>query len=106
MKAKRKQHPLIAGRFVYSINCYILGSIMAGVMIPAMHFTWRAHKVLPSTFQDKFCTEKLYSFGTNFQGKRIIEMPKKRPAWFAENLLEPTTQPTADSSDVKPQGLA
>jgi len=33
-------------------------------------------------------------------------MPKKRPAWFNRNLLEPTTQEPSDDKDVKPTNLA
>ena len=33
-------------------------------------------------------------------------MPKKRPSWFHQNLLEPTTQPLSDSKEIKPKDLA
>lgn len=41
-----------------------------------------------------------------WQGQRIVEMPKKRPAWFHNNLLQPTTQEPAETKDVKPGELA
>ncbi|XP_058798423.1 large ribosomal subunit protein bL32m [Phymastichus coffea] len=41
-----------------------------------------------------------------WKGQRIVELPKKRPAWFHPNLLEPTTQPLSDSTEVKPNDLA
>ncbi|CAG9766848.1 unnamed protein product [Ceutorhynchus assimilis] len=40
-----------------------------------------------------------------WKGKRIVEMPKPRPQWFSENLLQKTTQKGADTSDVKPSEL-
>lgn len=40
-----------------------------------------------------------------FEGKRIVEMKKQRPAWFSKNLLQETTQQPADTSDVKPSNL-
>lgn len=36
-----------------------------------------------------------------FEGKRIVEMNKPRPAWFSKNLLQGTTQEPADTKDVK-----
>ncbi|EZA48062.1 hypothetical protein DMN91_005960 [Ooceraea biroi] len=41
-----------------------------------------------------------------WKNQRIVEMPKKRPAWFNRNLLEPTTQEPSDGKDVKPTHLA
>lgn len=41
-----------------------------------------------------------------WKGQRIVEMPKKRPAWFHTNLLQPTTQEPAETKDVKPDELA
>lgn len=38
-------------------------------------------------------------------GKRIVEMPKERPAWFSKNLLQQTTQKPATTKDVKPSEL-
>ncbi|KAJ3665595.1 hypothetical protein Zmor_001086 [Zophobas morio] len=40
-----------------------------------------------------------------FEGKRIVEIPKPRPAWFSKNLLQQTTQQPATTSDVKPSDL-
>lgn len=40
-----------------------------------------------------------------WQGKRIVEMPKARPAWFSMNLLQTTTQPAATTKEVKPTDL-
>lgn len=36
-----------------------------------------------------------------FEGKRIVEMNKPRPAWFSRNLLEGTTQQPSETKDVK-----
>lgn len=41
-----------------------------------------------------------------YEGKRIVEMKKERPAWFSKNLLQETTQPAATTSDVKPSNLS
>ncbi|KAK0093187.1 hypothetical protein PV326_014122 [Microctonus aethiopoides] len=41
-----------------------------------------------------------------WKGQRIIELPKKRPAWFHSNLLQPTTEEPSTSKDVKPIDLA
>ncbi|XP_011159110.1 39S ribosomal protein L32, mitochondrial isoform X1 [Solenopsis invicta] len=41
-----------------------------------------------------------------WKNQRIIEMPKKRPSWFHQNLLEPTTQEPSDKKEVKPTRLA
>ncbi|KAH0952498.1 hypothetical protein HN011_001018 [Eciton burchellii] len=43
---------------------------------------------------------------TYWKNQKIVEMPKKRPAWFNRNLLEPTTQEPSDDKDVKPTNLA
>ncbi|XP_018564249.1 39S ribosomal protein L32, mitochondrial [Anoplophora glabripennis] len=40
-----------------------------------------------------------------FEGKRIVEVKKPRPAWFSKNLLQQTTQKPATTSDVKPSDL-
>lgn len=40
-----------------------------------------------------------------FEGKRIVEVKKPRPAWFSKNLLQQSTQKPATSSDVKPSDL-
>ncbi|EEZ98625.1 large ribosomal subunit protein bL32m [Tribolium castaneum] len=40
-----------------------------------------------------------------FEGKRIVEIPKPRPAWFSKNLLQQTTQQPATTTDVKPSDL-
>lgn len=41
-----------------------------------------------------------------WKNQRIVEMPKKRPSWFHQNLLEPTTQEPSDKKDIKPTHLA
>ncbi|XP_063979694.1 large ribosomal subunit protein bL32m [Diachasmimorpha longicaudata] len=41
-----------------------------------------------------------------WKGQRIVELPKKRPAWFHSNLMQPTTQEPAEINDVKPDQLA
>lgn len=46
--------------------------------------------------------EKLDEF---YEGKRIVEMKKERPAWFSRNLLQQTTQKPATTADVKPSEL-
>lgn len=38
--------------------------------------------------------------------QRVVEMPKKRPDWFHQNLLEPSTAEPSDSKDIKPSELA
>lgn len=40
-----------------------------------------------------------------YEGKRIVEMQKARPAWFSKNLLQQTTQQPATTTDVKPSQL-
>ncbi|XP_034942721.1 39S ribosomal protein L32, mitochondrial [Chelonus insularis] len=50
--------------------------------------------------------EKLTKTSEFWKGQRIIELPKKRPAWYHSNLLQPTTQEPSDSTDVKPTELA
>lgn len=40
-----------------------------------------------------------------WKGKRIVEMEKTRPPWFSKNLLQKTTQPNADSTEIKPDEL-
>ncbi|XP_059610099.1 large ribosomal subunit protein bL32m [Phlebotomus argentipes] len=40
-----------------------------------------------------------------WQGKRIVEMKRPRPAWFSKNLMEKTTQPPATTKEVKPTDL-
>ncbi|XP_011505544.1 PREDICTED: 39S ribosomal protein L32, mitochondrial [Ceratosolen solmsi marchali] len=40
-----------------------------------------------------------------WQGRPIVELPKKRPTWFHQNLLEPTTQKLSDSKEVEPNNL-
>ncbi|XP_051165864.1 39S ribosomal protein L32, mitochondrial [Leptopilina boulardi] len=37
-----------------------------------------------------------------WKNQRIVEMPKNRPEWFHQNLLQPTTQEPSDSKEVKP----
>ncbi|KZC05957.1 PREDICTED: 39S ribosomal protein L32, mitochondrial [Dufourea novaeangliae] len=34
--------------------------------------------------------------------QRIIELPKKRPEWFNQNLLQPTTKESSDETNLKP----
>ncbi|XP_018365923.1 PREDICTED: 39S ribosomal protein L32, mitochondrial [Trachymyrmex cornetzi] len=41
-----------------------------------------------------------------WKNQRIVEMPKKRPSWFHQNLLEPTSQEPSDRKDVKPTNLS
>nr|XP_018914969.1 PREDICTED: 39S ribosomal protein L32, mitochondrial [Bemisia tabaci] len=41
-----------------------------------------------------------------WQGKRIVEIDKERPAWFSKNLMEKSTAGTSDCVDVKPTELA
>ncbi|XP_011694038.1 PREDICTED: 39S ribosomal protein L32, mitochondrial [Wasmannia auropunctata] len=41
-----------------------------------------------------------------WKNQRIVEMPKKRPSWFHQNLLQPTTQEPSNKKDVKPTNLA
>ncbi|KAJ9573752.1 hypothetical protein L9F63_008876 [Diploptera punctata] len=41
-----------------------------------------------------------------WEGKRIVEMKKERPAWFSKNLLEKSTVQPSSSEDVKPTELA
>ncbi|XP_043286577.1 39S ribosomal protein L32, mitochondrial isoform X2 [Venturia canescens] len=38
--------------------------------------------------------------------QQIVEIPKKRPAWFHSNLTQSTTQEPSDSKEVKPLELA
>lgn len=40
-----------------------------------------------------------------YEGKRIVEIKKPRPAWFSKNLLQQTTQKPATTKDVKPSDL-
>ncbi|CAH1965809.1 unnamed protein product [Acanthoscelides obtectus] len=40
-----------------------------------------------------------------FDGKRIVEVNKPRPAWFSKNLLQQTTQKEAETANVKPTDL-
>lgn len=42
----------------------------------------------------------------DFEGKRIIEMPKTRPQWFSKNLLIKTTKGLSSASSIKPSDLA
>lgn len=41
-----------------------------------------------------------------WEGKRIVELDKERPAWFSKNLLQKSTQEPSTSKDVKPTELA
>ncbi|KAL6260089.1 39S ribosomal protein L32, mitochondrial [Pogonomyrmex barbatus] len=41
-----------------------------------------------------------------WKNQRVIEMPKKRPSWFHQNLLQPTTQKPSDEKTIKPTNLA
>uniref|UniRef100_A0A1B0CDX7 Large ribosomal subunit protein bL32m n=1 Tax=Lutzomyia longipalpis TaxID=7200 RepID=A0A1B0CDX7_LUTLO len=43
--------------------------------------------------------------GKPWQGKRIVELKRPRPAWFSKNPLEKTTQPPATTKEVKPTDL-
>ncbi|XP_048512587.1 39S ribosomal protein L32, mitochondrial isoform X2 [Athalia rosae] len=47
-------------------------------------------------------SEKMKEYWKN---KRIVELPKKRPSWFQNNLLQQTTQEPADSKEVEPTQL-
>lgn len=47
-----------------------------------------------------------FMFSFSFQGKRIVEIDKERPAWFSKNLMEKSTAGTSDCVDVKPTELA
>ncbi|CAK9795838.1 39S ribosomal protein L32, mitochondrial [Anthophora plagiata] len=40
-----------------------------------------------------------------WKNQRIVEMPKKRPEWFHQNLLQPTTEESTDSKSEKPDGI-
>ncbi|XP_043482101.1 39S ribosomal protein L32, mitochondrial [Leptopilina heterotoma] len=40
-----------------------------------------------------------------WKNQRIVELPKKRPEWFHQNLLQPTTQELSDSKEVKPANI-
>jgi len=40
-----------------------------------------------------------------WKGKRIVEMAKPRPSFFSKNLLQRSTQPNADTKEVKPDEL-
>ncbi|CAO1427224.1 unnamed protein product [Diamesa hyperborea] len=40
-----------------------------------------------------------------WKGKRIVEMERPRPSWFSKNLLQKTTQPLANTKEVKPDEL-
>ncbi|KAJ8983751.1 hypothetical protein NQ317_017854 [Molorchus minor] len=40
-----------------------------------------------------------------FEGKRIVEIKKPKPAWFSKNLLQQTTKKPSETSDVKPSEL-
>uniref|UniRef100_A0A1B6CMP4 Large ribosomal subunit protein bL32m n=1 Tax=Clastoptera arizonana TaxID=38151 RepID=A0A1B6CMP4_9HEMI len=50
--------------------------------------------------------EKEGFLNETWEGKRIIEMPKERPNWFSQNLLQKSTTPPATTTDVKPTELA
>uniref|UniRef100_A0A1L8DS39 Large ribosomal subunit protein bL32m n=1 Tax=Nyssomyia neivai TaxID=330878 RepID=A0A1L8DS39_9DIPT len=49
--------------------------------------------------------EKLQGTPEMWQGKRIVELKRPRPAWFSKNLLQKTTQPPATTKEVKPTDL-
>nr|CAH7718407.1 unnamed protein product [Callosobruchus chinensis] len=40
-----------------------------------------------------------------FEGKRIVEVDKPRPAWFSKNLLQQTTQKESETGNIKPSDL-
>ena len=49
---------------------------------------------------------KLYQLDSHLlQGKRIVEMPEERPAWFSKNLMQRTTTRISDTQEVKPEQL-
>ncbi|GAB0093601.1 39S ribosomal protein L32, mitochondrial [Sergentomyia squamirostris] len=49
--------------------------------------------------------EKIEGPPESWQGKRIVELKRPRPAWFSRNLMEKTTQPPATTKEVKPTDL-
>ncbi|XP_076629959.1 mitochondrial ribosomal protein L32 [Colletes latitarsis] len=40
-----------------------------------------------------------------WKNQRIVELPKKRPDWFNQNLLQSTTQQSSDDKNVKPKDM-
>ncbi|XP_076651115.1 mitochondrial ribosomal protein L32 [Halictus rubicundus] len=36
-----------------------------------------------------------------WKSQRIVELPKKRPEWFSENLLQPTTKELSDEKELE-----
>lgn len=65
---------------------------------------WKVFKTFTdnNTFANKRIYLKLKFFNFIIQNQRIVEMPKNRPEWFHQNLLQPTTQEPSDSKEVKP----
>lgn len=49
--------------------------------------------------------EKVEKSEEFWKGKRIVEMEKPRPMWFSKNLLQKTTQPNAETKEIKPDEL-
>lgn len=47
----------------------------------------------------------LFQASEYWKGKRIVEMERPRPSWFSKNLLQKTTQPLAQTKEVKPDEL-
>lgn len=47
-----------------------------------------------------------YIIYVSIQNQRIVELPKKRPSWFHQSLLEPTTEESnSNNKDVNPTHL-
>ncbi|CAH0553205.1 unnamed protein product [Brassicogethes aeneus] len=40
-----------------------------------------------------------------WEGKRVVELKRERPAWFSKNLLQQSTQKQTTTKDVKPSEL-
>ncbi|XP_076241502.1 mitochondrial ribosomal protein L32 [Calliopsis andreniformis] len=41
-----------------------------------------------------------------WEKQRIVELPKKRPDWFDQNLLQPTAKESSDDTDVNPKNMS
>lgn len=53
----------------------------------------------------RILTTKFLQPSEYWKGKRVVEMAKPRPMWFSKNLMQKTTQPLADTKEVKPNDL-
>ncbi|XP_054013798.1 39S ribosomal protein L32, mitochondrial [Hylaeus anthracinus] len=49
--------------------------------------------------------EKKHMSDEFWKKQRIVELPKKRPEWFNQNLLQSTAKEPSDSEDVKTKDL-